>query len=528
MKRDILEEIIEINDMKIFKNDDYLEYKTSKIYDLIIKKLFIIFRMLFRTFSIDINFYLEHYKKILYILKEYNNVYKGKEKYLIDNNLTKMIRLNNYIFPIYNILFNKNNLNGFYNLYDDFNVENYKLDDIDKFVYHLNMELYNKSIDIFNYLLRIVIIIKLIIDNIKKVNEEIDDKIKTHQKKLFKSSSSSSSNDFRETMLRSLNINVKKDSIKKDDIIDKIFLLLSRVNEDDLMRIKNDLIRKKIYLEDNYQDFIKIQSLRNLKKILKVLEENKKDDVLDKLNRIRNFINDFRNIYICDFNRNIRIYYEINYHSTIKEEIIYSDLKNKNLISDNIRFYSNISNDKLNLRLYELKKELSVIHYYNSSYDEITNLLYILGLYENIVSKKLTDYNINKNIDLIKKILNKYPLTYYDNFKDRISKINSHYKFHYDMNNINNLNELIEYLNVFYLYKNYVYQIKNLYDFYLSIKDNFNLSYMTITNIKKININKLNQILLEELLKELNKINRKHNIEITFETYEEFIQFINI
>jgi hypothetical protein len=158
-------------------------------------------------------------------------------------------------------------------------------------------------------------------------------------------------------------------------------------------------------------------------------------------------------------------------------------LENKNLISDNIRFYSTRTNDKIRSRLFELNNELSIINYYNSKNEEITNLLYILGLYENIITKKLTDYNINKNIDLIKNILLKYPLTYYDNFKDRISKINSHYKFGYDMNTINNLDDLIDFLNLFYLYKNYIY------DFYLSIKDNFNLTYMTIINIKKIKIN---------------------------------------
>jgi len=83
-------------------------------------------------------------------------------------------------------------------------------------------------------------------------------------------------------------------------------------------------------------------------------------------------------------------------------------------------------------------------------------------------------------------------------------------------------------LNVIYLYKNYIYQIKNLYDFYLSIKDNFNLSYTTVKNIEKININKLNQALLEELLKELNKVNKNHKLEIIFRTYEDFIQFIKL
>lgn len=184
-----------------------------------------------------------------------------------------------------------------------------------------------------------------------------------------------------------------------------------------------------------------------------------------------------------------------------------------------------MSNDKLNVRLFELKNNLSKIDYYNYRNEEITILLSILGLYENIVSVKLTDYNINKNIDLIKKKLNQ---KYYDNFKDRINKINFHYKFNYDTNNINNLNDLLEYLDIFYLYKNYIYQIKNLYDFFLSIKDNFNLSYMTIKNIKKININKLNENLLEELLILLNKVNRKHKIDIIFITYEEFIRFINI
>lgn len=83
-------------------------------------------------------------------------------------------------------------------------------------------------------------------------------------------------------------------------------------------------------------------------------------------------------------------------------------------------------------------------------------------------------------------------------------------------------------MNVIYLYKNYIYQIKNLYDFYLSIKDNFNLSYTTVKNIEKININKLNQALLEELLKELNKVNKNHKLEIIFRTYEDFIQFIKL
>lgn len=477
--------------------------------------------MLFRYFSIYIEVYIDNYKKILFILKEYNNVYKGKEKHIIDNNLIKMISLNKYLYPIYKLIYLNKNLNEFYNLYEDFNVENYKLDDINTFVYHLNMELYYKFIDIYNYLLKIVIIIKSFIDNIKKVNEEIDDKIKKHQKM---SSSLSSSNDYRKMILLSLNIKEDSSNIKREDLIEKILFLLSRVNEIDLRRIKNDLMRKKIYIEGDYEKFIKIQSLRTLKRILKVLEANKKDDVLEKLNRFRNFINDFSNINICEFNKNIQIYYEINYHNTIKEEFIYSDLENKNFISY-IRFYSNISNDNLNLRLFELKNELLKINYYNYRNEEINHLLTILGLYEKIVSVKLTDYNIIKSTDLIKILLND---NYYDNFKDRISKINSHYNFDYDTNNINNLNDLLNFLNIFYLYKNYIYQIKNLYDFYLSIKDNFNLSYTTVKNIKKINVNKLNQELLEELLKELNKVNKKHKIDIIFRTYEDFIQFINI
>jgi len=269
-------------------------------------------------------------------------------------------------------------LNEFYNLYEDFNVENYKLDDI-KFVYHLNMELYDKSIDIYNYLLRIIINIKSFINNIKKVNEEIDDKIKKHQKM---SSSLSSSNDFRKSILLSLNIKEDSNNSEKEDLIEKILFLLSRVNETDLIKIKTNLMDKKIYMKSNYENFIKIQSLRTLKRILKVLEVNKKDDVLEKLNRFRNFINDFSNINICD--------YEINYHNTIKEEFIYSDLENKNFISY-IRFYSNSSNDKLILRLFELKNELLKINYYNSERIEIIYLLTILGLYEKIVSVKLTD-----------------------------------------------------------------------------------------------------------------------------------------
>jgi len=475
--------------------------------------------MLFLYFSVSIKSFLEYYNKILYILKEYNNVYKGNEKYLIDNNLSKMIKLNNYLYI--------DNLSEIFNLYQNFNVENYELEDIKTFVYHINIELYDKAIEAFNYLLKIVINIKLMIDNIKKVNDEIDDKMKKNQEKIIKSSSSSS-NDFRETILQSLNINVKKLSIDKDDLIDSILLLLSRVSNSDFKKIKNELIIKKIYLENDYVNFIKKQSLRKLKQILKVIKANNTSSYDLFLTRIKNFINDFTNINICDFNRNILVYYEISIGNSIKQDIINSDLKNKNLISDNIRFYSTNSNDKLSLRLFQLKNELLIINYYNFQNEEITNLLYILGLYENIITKKLTDYNINKNINLIQKMLIKYPFTYYDNFKDRISKINSHYKFDYDMNTINNLDDLIEFLNLFYLYRNYIYQLKNLYDFYLSIKDNFNLTYMTIINIKKININKLNEKLLEELLKELNKINEKHKIDMTFETYEEFIQFINI
>lgn len=282
------------------------------------------------------------------------------------------------MYPIYKLIYLNKNLNEFYNLYEDFNVENYKLDDI-KFVYHLNMELYDKSIDIYNYLLRIIINIKSFINNIKKVNEEIDDKIKKHQKM---SSSLSSSNDFRKSILLSLNIKEDSNNSEKEDLIEKILFLLSRVNETDLIKIKTNLMDKKIYMKGNYENFIKIQSLRTLKRILKVLEVNKKDDVLEKLNRFRNFINDFSNINICD--------YEINYHNTIKEEFIYSDLENKNFISY-IRFYSNSSNDKLILRLFELKNELLKINYYNSERIEIIYLLTILGLYEKIVSVKLTD-----------------------------------------------------------------------------------------------------------------------------------------
>jgi hypothetical protein len=97
-------------------------------------------------------------------------------------------------------------------------------------------------------------------------------KLMIKSKKSIKSSSSSS-NDFRDTILQTLNINIEKLNINRDDLIDSILLLLSRVSDSDLEKINNDLIIKKIYLENDYVNFLKKQSLRKLKQIFKVVKE---------------------------------------------------------------------------------------------------------------------------------------------------------------------------------------------------------------------------------------------------------------
>jgi hypothetical protein len=144
----------------------------------------------------------------------------------------------------------------------------------------------------------------------------------------------------------------------------------------------------------------------------------------------------------------------------------------------------------------------------------------IIELYNKLVNSNLVDNKIKEIINVILKINNHNLYEYlYNNF----IIINLHYKFDYNFIYIDNYDKFKEYLEKFYLYKNYINVIIKLYEYLLFIKDNFNLIYSIIEKIKKkIELyKKIDNTLMEILFEKLNIVNTKKNNGIIFRNYKD-------
>lgn len=159
----------------------------------------------------------------------------------------------------------------------------------------------------------------------------------------------------------------------------------------------------------------------------------------------------------------------------------------------------------------------------------------IYELYNEIISKKIDDNSIKKNV---KKILNFFVnLDNYNflNFEDesfifkfifkRFNAINLHYNIDYNLIEINNNFETFKlYLEKLYLYKNYIIKIRDLFKFLLTIKDNFNLVYKTIDIIKNM-IKLLKTKDNESITYLIRKINEISSIE--FQNEKDIIKYLD-
>jgi len=339
--------------------------------------------------------------------------------------------------------------------------------------------------------------------------------------------------------------NKKDNSESNKDVINKIINLILEIRENKkeiIRNIKNELninqifILDKYFKENDYKILIKfIDEIRNmlreqdnktLKKINKILSNFKIDIVIDKdlvnLHKYNTFINTFDNINIFEIDK---ILYMINESNEIKKEIEQSNLLNpdiKQLFLDKIIYYSYDLLDNINVEVGKFfipinKNKVEIIKLEKKHINDIMN---IIELYNKLVNSNLTDNKIREIINIILKINNH---NLYEYLNNNFIIINLHYKFDYNFIYINNYDKFKEYLDKFYLYKNYINVIIKLYEYLLFIKDNFNLIYSIIEKIKKrIELyKKIDNTLMEILFEKLNIVNTKKNNGIIFRNYKD-------
>ena len=343
----------------------------------------------------------------------------------------------------------------------------------------------------------------------------------------------------------------KKENIHTNiDVINNIINLILEIRENKkyiIRNIKSELninqifIFDKYFKENDYKILIKfIDEIRNmlreqdnktLKKINKILSNFKIDVVIDKdldnLHKYYNFINTFDNIYIFDIDK---ILYMINETNEIKKGIEQSKLfipNIKQLFLDKIIYYSYDILDNIYVEVSKffipINKNKDDIMKLEKKY--INDIMKIIELYHKIVSSNLADNKIREIIIQILKIDNHHLYQYLNN---KFFIINLHYKFDYNFIYFDNYDNFKKYLEKFYLYKNYIIIIRNLYEYLLLIKDNFNLIYSIIEKIKKkIELyKKIDNTLMDNLFEKLNIVNTKKNNDIIFRNYEDIDIFL--
>ena len=301
-------------------------------------------------------------------------------------------------------------------------------------------------------------------------------------------------------------------NIRKKLNIKAFFKLEKYLHENDYLKLLTSV--------DEIRDILRQEENKKLIQINKIILSQKKiynDEDYNKLDYIYNFLNSLKLIYIYNINK---IYYVVDEQNLINYYINKSKLINKKLILNKIIYISNTNsgddieynNDNFKIKIDLYNKEINKL----KNIDDLKNLVKIYEIYNKIVSNNLTDIKIKENV---KKILMMVKSHYDDIIKQRFKEINENYKFDYEITNIEN----------FYLYKNYINVIIKLYEYLLSIKDNFNLIYSTIDKIKnKIGLyKKIDKTLMKLLFEKLNKINEDKKIDKKITTYNDIYIYLD-
>ena len=323
------------------------------------------------------------------------------------------------------------------------------------------------------------------------------------------------------------NINIIIEEIVKKRNNKAIINIRKKLNTKAIFKLEKYLHENEylnlLTLVDEIRDILRQEENKKLIQINKIILSEKKkfntnkNEEYNELEYINNFLNSLKFIYIYNINK---IYYVVYKKNLINYYLNKSNLINKKLILNKIIYKSNTNsgddieynNTKFKIKIDLYNKEI----YKLITIDDVKTLVKIYELYNKIVSINLTDIKIKENV---KEILTMFIIEYDDIIKQRFKEINEYYKFDYEITNIEN----------FHLYKNYINEIIKLYEYLLSVKDNFNLIYSIIEKIKKkIELyKKIDNTLMEILFEKLNKINNDKMIDKRFITYKDLYIYLD-
>ena len=243
---------------------------------------------------------LNNYSLIINTLKEINDHYYGKYKTQLNKNFNTMMRMIILIEEIQIILFQKKNINDFFEKIEILNMDDYQLIYIDNeyFFYHINMNDYKKYVELFEYFKKIFISIQNFYFQVKIINNEIKENIfKIQKRDNIKKSSKSSSSDYYRKTLETFIIKKSK-SISKKNIINEIIsylLNLKNRNNTKLLKIKQIFNEKNIYIYDDDIDVMKVKlnneditKLNEIKSIIlsiymKLSSGRKDEDIINEI-----------------------------------------------------------------------------------------------------------------------------------------------------------------------------------------------------------------------------------------------------
>ena len=325
-----------------------------------------------------------------------------------------------------------------------------------------------------------------------------------------------------------LRINSKIDiliDIKNQLNINQIFILDEYIKDDDykILILNITIIENKLRVLDN----------TILKKIYKIISKFNKYKVinndLNKLDKFYKFINSINYIYINDIDK---IYYFINETNNIKKEFETSDLFTKEIkdlfiekfslqfsLQFTLQSYDNIA---IETKKYSKLLEKNKNYIIKVNFNYIKDIMKIIELYHKIVSNNLTDKNIN---DIVIEILKINNHDYYDYLYNEFVKNNLYYKIDYNIIFFDNNYNFKKYLEKFYIYKNYINVIIKLYEYLLSLDDNFNEIYITIKKIRNILLLykkiKEEELFNTKLLDKLNYINDNNKNDYKYENIKD-------